>query len=99
MSQPSGPAPTPPPRRRALPVITQNRLFILILGMVFFAFLLSVVGLAVLAIIGKEPPSKLQEQFANACDFTWKTTLGALVGLLGGRAAGPDRLEVPNNNP
>ncbi|HEY1191976.1 MAG TPA: hypothetical protein VGE74_30380 [Gemmata sp.] len=58
------------------------------------AFVLSLVGLGVLAALGKDPPPALQTEFAGACDFTLKVTLGALVGLLGGRAAAPDRLEI-----
>ena len=58
------------------------------------AFLLSLVGLGLLALFGKDPPTALQTKFADACDFTLKVTLGALVGLLGGRAATPDRMEV-----
>lgn len=91
-------APSPPekpkPSRKALPVITQNRLFAGLILIVTLAFLLSLVGLGLLAILGKDPPTALQTKFADACDFTLKVTLGALVGLLGGRAAAPDRIEV-----
>jgi hypothetical protein len=83
-----------PKRPTALPVITQNRLFAGLIVIVTAAFLLSLVGLAVLAMFGNDPPTALQTKFADACDFTLKVTLGALVGLLGGRAAAPDRLEI-----
>src|SRR5205085_10559333 len=94
--QPTPATPKKPPARRptALPVITQNRLFAFLILIVTAAFLLSLVGLALLAMFGKEPPTALQTKFADACDFTLKVTLGALVGLLGGRAAAPDRVEV-----
>jgi hypothetical protein len=96
------PAPTPPekpkPSRKALPVITQNRLFASLILIVTVAFLLSLVGLGLLAAFGKDPPTALQTKFGDACDFTLKVTLGALVGLLGGRAAAPDRIEV-NDKP
>ncbi|MBY0458972.1 MAG: hypothetical protein K2V38_16670 [Gemmataceae bacterium] len=96
------PAPEPAPdapekprsARKALPVVTQNRLFAGLILIVTLAFLLSLIGLGLLAILGKEPPTALQTKFADACDFTLKVTLGALVGLLGGRAAAPDRLEI-----
>ncbi|MFO0796505.1 MAG: hypothetical protein U0804_03450 [Gemmataceae bacterium] len=88
-------APKPPAKRPvALPVITQNRLFAGLVLIVTVAFMLSLVGLALLALFGKEPPTTLQSKFADACDFILKVTLGALVGLLGGRAAAPDRLEI-----
>jgi hypothetical protein len=88
------PAEKPKPTRKALPVITQNRLFAALILIVTAAFLLSLVGLGTLAAFGKDPPTTLQTKFADACDFTLKVTLGALVGLLGGRAAAPDRMEV-----
>lgn len=93
---PATPKPTPP-RHVALPVITQNRLFTLLILIVTAAFLISLIGLGLLALFGKEPPTTLQTKFADACDFTLKITLGALVGLLGGRAAAPDRLELVEN--
>jgi hypothetical protein len=94
--KPAGtPAKTTTPKRPAvLPVITQNRLFAGLILIVSAAFLLSLIGLGLLAIFGKDPPTTLQTKFADACDFTLKVTLGALVGLLGGRAAAPDRLEI-----
>ena len=90
----AAPAEKPKPTRKALPVITQNRLFAGLILIVTAAFLMSLVGLGVLAAFGKDPPTALQTKFADACDFTLKVTLGALVGLLGGRAASPDRMEV-----
>ena len=90
---PVTPAPAPP-RHIALPVITQNRVFAGLILIVAGAFLLSLIGLGLLALLGKEPATTLQTKFADACDFTLKVTLGALVGLLGGRAAAPDRLEL-----
>lgn len=94
MAEESKPPAPPRTRRTGLPVITQNRLFTLLILIVTAAFVLSLVGLGLLAIFGKEPPTTLQTKFADACDFTVKVTLGALVGLLGGRAAAPDRLEI-----
>lgn len=78
----------------AIPVITQNRLFAALILIVTGAFVLSLIGLGLLALFGKEPPTTMQTKFADACDFTLKVTLGALVGLLGGRAAAPDRIEI-----
>lgn len=80
--------------RKALPVITQNRLFAGLILIVTAAFLICLIGLGLLAVVGSESPMTLQNKFADACDFTLKVTLGALVGLLGGRAAAPDRMEL-----
>lgn len=86
------------PARRALPVLTQNRLFAaLVLIVTFFAFA-ALVLLGVLAIVSKDPPTAMQTRMAEVCDFIIKVSLGALVGLLGGRAAAPDRFEIDGNS-
>ena|GEM_PF-6624932 len=74
----SAPAEKSKPVRKALPVITQNRLFAGLILIVTVAFLLSLVGLGLLAVFGKDPLTALQTKFADACDFTLKVTLGAL---------------------
>lgn len=84
----------PKPTRKALPVITQNRMFAaLIVIVTSFAFL-ALLCLGVLALVSKDPPTTMQTRMAEVCDFIIKVSLGALVGLLGGRAAAPDRMEV-----
>lgn len=40
------------------------------------------------------PPTKLQERLADACDTIVKMGAGALIGLLGGRAGAPDKIEL-----
>jgi len=90
----TAPKATAQKRQTAIPVITQNRLFAVLILIVTAAFLLSLIGLGLPALFGREPPTALQTKFADACDFTLKVTLGAIVGLLGGRAAAPDRLEL-----
>jgi len=88
----------PKPTRKALPVITQNRMFAaLILIVTFFAFT-ALICLGVLALVSKDPPTAMQNRMAEVCDFIIKVSLGALVGLLGGRAAAPDRMET-NDKP
>ena len=82
------------PRRAALPVITQNRMFTLLILIVTFAFVFSLLGLGALAMFAKEPPTEMQKKFADVCVYIAMVTIGALVGLLGGRAAAPDRLEI-----
>jgi len=78
----------------ALPVITQNRLFAFLILIITGFAVASLVGLALLAFFGKEPPTALQSKFADVCVYVCMVSIGALVGLLGGRAAAPDRLEV-----
>lgn len=72
----SAPTPAPAekakPTRKALPVITQNRLFAALILIVTAAFLLSLVGLGLLAIFGRDPPTALQTKFADACDLPSK---------------------------
>lgn len=88
------PADKPKSARKAIPVITQNRMFAaLIVIVTLFAFA-ALVGLGVLALVSKDPPTAMQTRMAEVCDFIIKVSLGALVGLLGGRAAAPDRLEI-----
>ncbi len=93
---PDEPAPKPPAqnRRAALPVITQNRMFTgLILIVTGFA-VVSLLGVLALAIFGKDPPTTLQAKCADLFVHVCLLCVGALVGLLGGRAAAPDRLEL-----
>lgn len=80
----------------ALPVITQNRLFAFLIVIVTGFAVVSILGLALLAFFGKEPPTTLQAKFADVCVYVCMVSIGALVGLLGGRAAAPDRLEIDN---
>jgi hypothetical protein len=88
------PKPSKSVARKALPVITQNRLFAaLIIIVTAFAFA-ALICLGVLALVSKEPPTVMQTRMAEVCDFIIKVSLGALVGLLGGRAAAPDRMEI-----
>lgn len=93
-------APSPPAKPAqskkpiALPVITQNRLFAFLIIIVTGFAVVSMLGLALLAFFGKDPPTALQSKFADVCVYVCMVSIGALVGLLGGRAAAPDRLEI-----
>lgn len=82
------------PRRRALPVVTENRLFLLLILIVTGSLGFGLLGLAALAMFGKEPPTTLQSKFADVCVYICMVSIGTLVGLLGGRASAPDRLEL-----
>lgn len=83
-----------PARKAALPVITQNRMFVLLILIVTGSFAFSLIGLAVLALFSPQPPTDMQKRFGEVCVYIAMVTIGALVGLLGGRAAAPDRLEI-----
>jgi len=74
--------PARPHRRAALPVITQNRMFALLILIVTLAFAFSLIGLGLLALFAKEPPTEMQKKFVEVCVYIAMVTIGALVGLL-----------------
>jgi hypothetical protein len=93
-------APSPDPAAAAevleaapIPVAVSNPLFNLLLCIVVGICLLSFAGACALAFAVSDQGTEFQRQFASMCDMGWKLTLGAVVGLLGGRAAKPDRLQ------
>lgn len=58
---------------------------------VFILTLASFIGIAFLAIIGSEATDITQipiwqKKFQTACDFGWQSGLGAIFGLVGGKA-------------
>lgn len=75
------------------PIAIASPLFKLLLWIVVGVLFASLIGMGLLAFYGSETPTDFQRQFASMCDTAFKMTLGAVVGLLGGRAARPDRLE------
>jgi hypothetical protein len=77
-------------QRRVYPTITKNRLFAALICLVSGFALLGFLVLVLLAFFGKEPPTQLQSRLEDVCYFTITASIGALVGLLGGRAAAPD---------
>lgn len=96
---PPAPDPKPPakkrqPPRKALPVITPNRKFAAVVVIVTAFMFSAFVALIVFAFASKDPPTAMQKDVAEVCKDIVKVSLGALVGLLGGRVATPDRIEV-----
>jgi len=82
------------PRKAALPVITANRMFVLLILIVTGSFVFSLIGLALLAILAHDPATEMQKRFGEVCVYIAMVTIGALVGLLGGKAASAERLEI-----
>jgi hypothetical protein len=76
-------------------IAVSNPLFRLLLGITFGVLLVSLIGMALLAIFGPKEATEAQRQFATMCETGFKMTLGALLGLVGGRSSGmpPDRVE------
>jgi hypothetical protein len=57
---------------------------------------LSLVGIFCLALAAPDPLSKAQEVALETSKYAFTTTLGAIVGLLGGRASTPNYVgELP----
>lgn len=74
-------------------IAVSNPLFKMLVWIVVVVLFASLLGMGLLAFFGAKEQTEFQRQFASMCDTGFKTTLGAIVGLLGGRAASPDRTE------
>jgi hypothetical protein len=72
-------------------VVVQNPAFRLLL---WINSLLCAASLAVMiwAANAPDPMPKGRERLLNACEHVFTLTAGAFIGLLGGRAAAPDRI-------
>jgi hypothetical protein len=90
---PASPPRTPRSRAIAKPVITINPYFKLLICINCALCVITLIGMILLAFFAPEPMTKAQEQLAGACEAVFKMTAGAFIGLLGGRAAAPDRLQ------
>jgi hypothetical protein len=44
-----------------------------------------------------EHPTKIQERLADGCETIFKMATGALIGLVGGRAGAPDKIELSDS--
>jgi hypothetical protein len=73
-------------------VIVQNPAFRLLL---WINSLLCATSLAVMvwAAAAPDPLPKGRERLFNACEHVFTLTAGAFIGLLGGRAAAPERIQ------
>ena len=75
------------------PIAVTNPLFKILLWIIDAVLFASLLGMGILAFFASDPQTDFQRQFAAMCDTGFKMTLGAIVGLLGGRAARPDRVD------
>jgi hypothetical protein len=83
----------PPAKSSRKPVITTNPLFNLLI-LINSALCLTTLGVMVwVAADSADPLPKAKERLLNACEHIFTLTAGAFIGLLGGRAAYPDRIE------
>jgi hypothetical protein len=74
------------------PLAVSNPLFKLLLWFTLGICVASLVAVVTLAFLAKDPMSKAQERALELSSYAFTTTLGAIVGLVGGRAAHPDYL-------
>lgn len=84
------PAPAKPPPRVKVPVV-QNPYFNMLLLIVAALCFLSLILLAVSAILCPNPPTPAQLSLIEACKWCFGATSGALIGLMCGRGGAPDR--------
>lgn len=63
------------------------RLFGLMVVAVLFITVVSFIAILILPFLASEPPTELQRTALTACDFGFKSGLGALAGLFGGKVS------------
>lgn len=68
------------------PVAVSNPYFKLLVGTVTVINILALFCLAAVAFWGRESPNRAREALVEVSRYGFTTTLGAIVGLLGGRA-------------
>lgn len=74
------------------PIAVTNPFFKLLLWLVAVICFLSLILISVLALVVPDPMSKAQERALEIGAYAFTTTLGAIVGLLGGKAGQADLL-------
>ncbi len=79
-----------PPTQKPVAVIGVH--FTILVWIVTVFCFLSLLVIFVLALSASDPLSKAQEAALEISKYAFTTTLGAIVGLLGGRASKPDYL-------
>jgi hypothetical protein len=76
------------PRRR--PTIWTNPTYGVLVWIVTAVLLVSIAGMGVMALWAANPQTEAQKEFSASMKIGFQMSLGALIGLLGGRAARPD---------
>ena len=81
------------------PLVTINPLFKLLVWVNSALCVATFAGMVLLAAVAAEPMTRAQEILGTACETVFKMTAGAFIGLLGGRAAAPDKVmeDKPNS--
>lgn len=81
-----------PAKATAKPIAVSNPYFKLLLGINAFMWLATGGVMVYAAFWGPDPLTKTQEQLFGTCEKVFFMTSGAFIGLLGGRAATPDKM-------
>ena len=77
-------------RQTNYPIITKNRLFVTVLAAVIVFMFFALILIALLSFFGKDPPTQLQSKLFDICYFIITTSLGTILGLIGGKASSHD---------
>lgn len=85
------------PRRR--PTIWTNPTYGVLVWIVTGVLLLSVLGMGSMALWGSNPQTEAQKDFTSSMKIGFQMSLGAVIGLLGGRAARPDPVLPTSKEP
>jgi hypothetical protein len=87
----------PPPKRRTFPVLTVNRMFVLLLainGLIWLGTFAVMAVIAATAPVDPQQMPKIRSDLYSTCEKVFMLSSGAFIGLLGGRAGAPDKVTV-----
>jgi hypothetical protein len=70
------------------PKARSNPYFKLLIRIVTGVLVASLIGMAALAFLGHQPATDLEKELSSLCRMGFQMTLGAIIGLLGGKAGG-----------
>ncbi len=81
-----------PPKKQA--IVSTNPLFRFVVWIVIVLAISTLTVWICVAFLAGEKPSIIQQRLADGCETVFKMAAGALIGLIGGRAGTPDRIEL-----